>query len=170
MQQLVAEMTRPVVLSDRALRQLARIKGAQRTHVQSDRTEPTASQLASQTGLSREQVERLRAVERTPRSLEEPLGSDEDAASTFEEMLADPVAQDGYDHVDEQLEVEAVRELSKVLDDRERHILNAHYGIGCRAQTLREIAGALELSPERVRQIEERGLAKLRAAVDGAVA
>jgi RNA polymerase sigma factor (sigma-70 family) len=171
MQQLVAEMTRPVVLSDRALRQLARVKGAQRAHVQADRTEPSTAQLIERTGLSRAQIESLRAVERPPRSLEEPLGSDDDGASTFEELLADPGSEDAYEHVIEQLEVDCVRELSKdQLDDRERKILNSHYGIGCKAQTLREIAGVLGLSPERVRQIEENGLAKLRAAAEDGVA
>jgi RNA polymerase sigma factor (sigma-70 family) len=166
MQQLVAEMTRPVVLSDRALRQLARVKGAQQSLRQATRCEPSINELCECTGLSRTQIESLRAVERPPRSLEEPLGADDDGAGKFEDLLADPGAEDGYDHVEDHFEVETVRELAKDLDERERTILNSHYGLGCQAQTLREIAGVLGLSPERVRQIEERGLAKLRAAVD----
>jgi DNA-directed RNA polymerase sigma subunit (sigma70/sigma32) len=50
MQQLVSELTRPVVLSDRALRLLARLKRAQRQHVQADHREPTSEQLAEATG------------------------------------------------------------------------------------------------------------------------
>src|SRR5207253_7791852 len=73
MQQLVAEMTRPVVLSDRALRQLARVKEARRAHLQAHKREPSAAELAAATGFTREQVESLIATERMPRGLEEPL-------------------------------------------------------------------------------------------------
>ena len=79
MQQLVAEVTGPVVLSDRALRQLARVKDARRTHLQAGGHEPSTAELVETTGLSREQVENLVAVERTPRALEEPTGEGADA-------------------------------------------------------------------------------------------
>jgi DNA-directed RNA polymerase sigma subunit (sigma70/sigma32) len=50
------------------------------------------------------------------------------------------------------------------LDAREREILCARYGLGCTAQTLRDVAGDHGVSAERVRQIEERALGKMRAA------
>src|SRR4051794_23599435 len=62
MQQLVAELTRPVVMSDRALRQLARVKQARRDHVQEQKSEPSTSDLSGRTGIAREQIERLVAV------------------------------------------------------------------------------------------------------------
>src|SRR4051812_20431484 len=68
MQQLVSELTRPVVLSDRAARHLARIKEAQQEHLRTCGTEPTPLEIASRTGLGREQVENLIAVERKPRA------------------------------------------------------------------------------------------------------
>ena len=64
MQQLVAELTRPVVLSDRALRHLARLKDAYRRLIQASGTEPSVAELARATGLSREQVENLLVVDR----------------------------------------------------------------------------------------------------------
>jgi len=57
MQQLVSELERPVVLSDRALRQLARVRDEHREHLQRHGREPSCAELASGAGLAREQVE-----------------------------------------------------------------------------------------------------------------
>ena len=51
-----------------------------------------------------------------------------------------------------------------MLNDRERAAVSAHYGVGGPAQTLRELAGTLGVSAERVREIEQGALAKLRVA------
>jgi RNA polymerase primary sigma factor len=165
MQQLVAEVRRPVVLSDRALRQLARVKDARREHVQGEGKEPSNDDLAERTGLAVEQVQRLIAIDRTPRGLEELLGNGaEDGAGTIGDTVADPTGEDGYESVIGRIASEQVSGLPDSLSERERTIICARYGIGCDAQTLREIAEGLGLSAERVRQIEERALAQLRAA------
>jgi RNA polymerase sigma factor (sigma-70 family) len=170
MQQLVAQMTRPIVLSDRALRRLARIKHARRELLQSTEREPTAAELAEATGLTRAQVDSLLAAERMPRGLEEPIGDGEPAPSTVGEMVADPVAEDAYDRVDQRIEVESLRALAGGLAARERGIVFSHYGLAGPARTLREIAVELQLSVERVRQIEDRALGKLREASVASVA
>jgi RNA polymerase primary sigma factor len=166
MQQLVAELTRPVVLSDRALRQLARVKDARRGLLQDKGREPTVAELAEATGLTREQIENLVAVERAPRALDEPIGDDEGRDGSFGELLADPGAEDAYDRVDRALQIEELRKLPSELCERERKILRARFGLNGRQQTLREVAGTLDLSAERVRQIEEGALEKLRAELE----
>src|SRR5260370_24993107 len=75
MQQVVSELSRPIVLSDRALRQLARIKTAQRQFEQAGKREATSAELAAIVGLPRSQVESLLQTERTARGLDEPAGS-----------------------------------------------------------------------------------------------
>jgi RNA polymerase sigma factor (sigma-70 family) len=170
MQQLVAEVTRPAVLSDRALRQLARVNDARREHLQAQGREPSTAELAAMTGFTREQVESLIAFDRPPRGLKEALSGGDSAAATFEDVLPDPSAEAEFERVVERMEIERLRDLSEGLGERERDILFAHYGLGRPAQTLREIAGRLGLSIERVRQIEERALGKLRdAAASGAL-
>jgi RNA polymerase sigma factor (sigma-70 family) len=164
MQQLVAEVTRPAVLSDRALRGLARVKGARREYTQAHGREPTGDELVAETGLTRDQVDSLLSIERAPRGLDELLGG-EDATTTLGEMLVDPVAEGEYEKVIEQVEIEQVRDLSEHLGTRERSVLEHHYGLGGQAvKTLREIGDELGLSAERVRQIEQQALDKLRAA------
>ena len=80
MQRLVAELGQPVVLSDRALRQLAQVKEARRDLQQSSGSEPSTGRLATTTGLKREQVDHLIAVERAPRALDEPVKGPETGA------------------------------------------------------------------------------------------
>jgi RNA polymerase sigma factor (sigma-70 family) len=80
------------------------------------------------------------------------------------ELVADPVSEDEYERIVAQVVTEQVRELTDALDDRERSVLYEHYGVGCPPRTFREIGARLDLSAERVRQIEEQALEKLRAA------
>jgi RNA polymerase primary sigma factor len=120
--------------------------------------------LAAASGLGREQVESILEAERAPRLLSEAMQADEWTAATLGEQIADPVSEDAYERIIEQVVTAQVRPLTGVLDDRERSILNDHYGVGRPARTLREIGASLGLSAERVRQIEEQALDKLRAA------
>ncbi len=164
MQQLVAELTRPMVLSDRTLRQLAQLKRAHGEFVRHRGHEPTGADLAVDTGLSREQVRDLLAVERIPQSLDDPVAGSDEEIGTFGELLVDPLASDAYEQLLDHSEVEQVRALLGSLSERERRILRSRYGLDGPEQSLREVGESLGLSGERVRQIEERALGKLRAA------
>lgn len=164
MQELVAELTRPVALSDHAVRGLAQVRAARRDHVQAHGAEPTTAELAAATGFTRAQLDSLLATERTPRSFEEPLVADEGAAATFGEMVADPGAEKEYDQVLDNMEIQAMRNLADRLGDRERTVLQRHYGLGVPPQTLSRIGAGLGLTAERVRQIEKEALEKLRYA------
>jgi RNA polymerase primary sigma factor len=164
MQELVAEMTRPVALSDHAVRGLARVRAARRDHLQAEGAEPTKAQLAAATGFTRARLDTLLAVERRPRSFDEPLGAEEDTTATFGEMVADPGAEKAYDQVLDRMEVQDVRDLADRLDERERAVLSGHYGLGRPRQTLHEIGSDLGLTAERIRQIEKAALEKLREA------
>jgi RNA polymerase primary sigma factor len=166
MQQLVSELTRPVVLSDRALRQLARTKDAQRLFAQDHRREPSQAELADQAGVTKEQLGYLLAAERTPRAFDEPVAAGEAGSSSLAELLADPAAEDALDHVPRRHAAQLLEDVMVTLSDRERLVLNLHFGFDGREQTLREIAGTLGVSAERVRQIEQDALEKLRKECD----
>ncbi len=165
MQQLVAELTGPVVLSDRGARNLVQMKRARSDFFQEYRREPSDSELARSARMPLDQVQQLVSVERAPSSLQARLPSDDDMATTFADRLGDPAAEDDYERILELVDGEHIRDLAAGLEQRERRIVFAHYGIDCRQRTLREIGREFNLSVERVRQLEERALDKLRRAV-----
>ena len=165
MQQLVSELTRPSVLSDRALRQLSRLRDAHRAAVQETGREPQRDELASRSGLSADQVDDLLSVDRAPRSVDDRVPLDDGAVGTFGDLLADPLAEGAYERVLDSIETEQLLALLAGLSDRERGVLRARYGVGSgEEESLRSIAGRLGISAERVRQIESRALGKLAAA------
>ena len=164
MQEFVAEVTRPTALSDHAVRALARVRTARRDHLQTAGAEPTRGELAAATGFTGAQLDSLMAVEQVPRSFEEPLRGEDGVAVTFGDLLADPVAEDEYEHVLDEMEIHAVRDLTRQLDKRERSVLTNHYGLGRPARTLQQIGSDLGVTAERVRQIEKEALEKLREA------
>jgi RNA polymerase sigma factor (sigma-70 family) len=166
MQQLIAELTRPTVLSDRTLRHLSRIKRAHGEHLAEHGHEPTSDQLAISTGLSQMQVGELLALERSPRSLEEPVDGADGELGVFGELLLDPLATDAYEQLLDHAEIEQVRALLSSLNQRERMIIRSRYGLDGPERSLRQIGERIGLSAERVRQIEQRALGKLRAAAD----
>jgi RNA polymerase primary sigma factor len=164
MQQQVAEMSGPIVLSDRALRQLARVRDTRREFTQAHQHEPSVSELADETELTRTRIERLLASERTPRSLDVRVRDDDASTETFKDLLEDPDAQDESERVLEGMETAEFADRAEMLTGRDRAIVHGHYGLGCVPETLRELAERLGLSVERVRQLEERALGRLRDA------
>ncbi len=162
MQELVAELTRPVALSDRAARNLSRIRRTRNEHLQRDGREATTDELSASTGLAPEQVESLLVTERMPRALEDRWRADDPSSPTVGETLVDPVAEQAYEKVLDTLEIHGVLDLTDDLEERERAVIRSHYGLGQEPRTLSEIGAGLGLTAERARQIEAAALTKLR--------
>ncbi|HEX7300106.1 MAG TPA: sigma factor-like helix-turn-helix DNA-binding protein [Solirubrobacteraceae bacterium] len=163
MQQVVSELSRPVVLSDRALRHLARLKDRQREYAQAHGAEPTLKELADAAGLTVDQVHSLFTAERPARALEEPVNG-EDGGSTFGELLSDARGQEGFEQVVLRYGIDQLPCLLRELSERESAIVRARYGLDGQEKTLRELGASMGVSAERVRQIEQSALEKMRAA------
>jgi RNA polymerase primary sigma factor len=164
MQQLVSEMARPIVLSDRALRQLARVRAAERRFEQEHGREPTRRELADSTGFDLEHVESLTCAARRSRGLEERVGGEPDDGAALVDRVVDPRAEDAYELVPTRIACTQLPSLLAALDDRERTVIRDRFGLGCASRTLREVAKDLGVSAERVRQIEQEALEKCRMA------
>ena len=99
------------------------------------------------------------ALERVPQSMDEASAGRRGELGAFGELLADPLAGDAYEQLLDHSEIEQVRALLGSLNDRERMILRARYGLGGSGGSLRDIGERIGLSGERVRQIEQRAWA-----------
>jgi len=163
MQHLVSELTMPVVLSDRALRHLSRVRDAHTAFVQHHDRQPSPNELADAAGLSPDQVTSLIATGQPARPLDAAPNHDERSVGPFGDLLVDPLAEDEYQLVLDRIEIDQLRNLLSGLSDRERMVLSSRYGLHGQEQSLRQIASRLGLSAERVRQIEQRALGKLRS-------
>jgi RNA polymerase sigma factor (sigma-70 family) len=163
MQQVVSELSRPVVLSDRALRQLARVREARRTFLRVRSREPSLPELATSSELPLGQLQKLLVAERQPRGLEEPIDETTRGGATFGDLLRDPSAEEAFDELALRLGATEVPRLLGRLTRRERRVIEARYGLGGPERTLRELGRSLGVSAERVRQIEQAALEKMRA-------
>ena len=94
-------------------------------------------------------------------SLNEPV--DEEGEAEFGDLLEQYVIPDTDEAILRESFEETLREALAQLSEKERQILSLRFGLGDdNPRTLREIGGALGISRERVRQIENQALAKLR--------
>jgi RNA polymerase primary sigma factor len=129
--------------------------------------EPRPEELAARLGLAVNKVELLLEAARHPTSLESPVGERE------ETPLGDLVRDVNTRSPEEaairgQLAKEVERAMGP-LNEREREVLRLRYGLGLdREMTLEEIGRRLSITRERVRQIEAKAVAKMRAARDHA--
>ena len=166
MQRLVAELSGPIVLSDRALRQLAQLRDTRSAFMRAHSREPSIQELASAAGVETEQVHGLLGAERPARGLEEAVADEDTSAPRFGDFVADPRSEDAYDDAVWRLGAEQLPALLDCLNERERMVIRARYGLGEQPRTLRELAVALGLSGERVRQIEQCAIERMRDMAD----
>ena len=127
--------------------------------------DPTVDELASELQVSPAVVEHWQTVSLKPASLDAPLGDDDSAQ--FGDVVADDRATLPYDQInDSQLKTE-VEGLLDHLDHREREILRYRYGLqGAVEETLEDVGKRFGITRERVRQIQNAAVTKLREMMD----
>src|SRR6266487_6622502 len=126
--------------------------------------EPTDEELGEEIGIASEKVARLKSVGISPASLDAPLGDDD--STEFGEMIGDEEAQTPFELVrDKNLRGE-VDGLIAVLDSREKKIISQRFGLdGGKPKTLEDISKNFGVTRERIRQLQNIALAKLRRAL-----
>jgi RNA polymerase primary sigma factor len=126
--------------------------------------EPSDEELAEEVGICAAKLAQLRTVSIRPASLDAPM-SDEDGTQ-FGEIVGDDNAVDPAENLSDKNMQEEISELLHVLDERERKIIMARFGLdGGNARTLEEVGEKFGVTRERIRQLQNMALAKLRRAL-----
>ena len=158
--QALAEQSRIVRLPLNQVGNLNRINRAFSKFEQQNERCPSISELAEMMEVDKERIEEVVKVTGRHSSLDAPFSDGE------ENGMLDILADDTGPQTDNVLEKESlsieIRRTLNCLPERERQILSMFYGIGQPEMTLEEIGNKLKLSRERVRQIKEKTLKKLR--------
>jgi len=127
--------------------------------------EATDEELAEELGYPVNRIKQWRSAAIRPTSLEAPLGDDED--SRVAEVVKDENADTPYELLEEKANTHMVRSMVETLDAREQEILRQRFGLdGDDKKTLEEIGEQFGVTRERIRQIEELALRKLRKKIE----
>lgn len=128
--------------------------------------DPTDEELAHELDLDPRRIRQYRQASKAPVSLDSPIGGEDDS-DRVSEIVADPNAAAPFDRLVKETDTQLVRELLTTLDPRESAILAMRFGLKDDTQrTLEEIGGRLGVTRERIRQIQEQALKKLRARME----
>jgi RNA polymerase primary sigma factor len=123
--------------------------------------EPSMDEVAEVLGITAEEARALRVAGRQPMSLEEPHGEDEE--NGLQNLLSAAGTDGPGAAVDHHLLKDRVREVLRSLAPRDRAVIELRFGLhDGRSRTLDEVAKHFGITRERVRQLESRGLKKLR--------
>lgn len=120
---------------------------------------PTIDELVAQVDLAPERVSNAMAAAQRDMSLDAPVSDDQETSLLA--LLADP--ENGTTAIEEEALMETLRESLQVLNRRELQIVEWYFGLnGAKARTLEEIGQELDVTRERVRQLRNRALGKMR--------
>ena len=126
--------------------------------------EPTDDELAEEIGLSRGKVSQLKTASIRPASLDAPISDDD--STEFGEIVGDADAQTPFELLRDKNLRNEVSNLLEVLDDRERKIIFQRFGLdGGKPKTLEAVGKKFGVTRERIRQLQNIALAKLRRAL-----
>ena len=127
--------------------------------------EPSTAELARHLGISRAKAAQLRTVGVNPLSLDAPIGDDDD--NRFSDIIQDEGALTPYELLRAKTMRQEIRQHVKCLTPREAEIVTLRFGLdGQEPRTLEEVGKKFKVTRERVRQIQEVAIAKLRRRVD----
>ncbi len=123
--------------------------------------EPTDEELSEEMGVPRYKIAQLRVVSLRPSSLDAPMGDDDHSA--FGDIVADDAALDPSEVLRDKTLRREVMEMLEELDERERAIITTRFGLdGSTPMTLEMIGRKFKVTRERIRQIQNLALHKIR--------
>jgi RNA polymerase primary sigma factor len=162
MMRAMADQGRTIRVPSHVVEMLNRITKADRELNVELKREPTFAELAERTLIPAEKIEELKQISSVTISLDEPVSSDEDS-TTWGDKFGGDTTDSPADVAQRRELVDAVSLELDHLPDRDRRIIDKRFGISSgEPQTLDDVAKQEGVTRERIRQIEQKTLARLR--------
>jgi RNA polymerase primary sigma factor len=157
----IADKARTIRIPVHMVEKLNRVTHVERQLVQRLGREPEPAEIAAELRCSVRDVRDILRVAQMPISLEKPVGDEED--SELGDFVADETGEEPYEAATERLQREDIQRALDALPERERQVIELRYGLrGHEPLTLEEVGRAFGVTRERVRQIENNTLKKLK--------
>ncbi len=159
--QSIVEHSRIVRLPLNKVGSYNRVNEAYINFVQTFEREPSNEELAEVLEMTPKEVANMLRSNTRHVSMDSPLGGEDSDATMLDVFVTNDEHMPDTDLLDESLREEVQQGLS-ILSEREKEVISAYYGLEDKSMTLEEIGEAFGLTRERVRQIKERAIRRLR--------
>jgi RNA polymerase primary sigma factor len=157
----IADKARTIRIPVHMVEKLNRVTHVERQLVQRLGREPEPAEIAAELKISVREVRDILRVAQMPVSLEKPVGDEDE--SELGDFVADDSVEEPFDAATENLQREDIQRALDALPERERQVIELRYGLrGHEPLTLEEVGRAFGVTRERIRQIENNTLRKLK--------
>jgi RNA polymerase primary sigma factor len=157
----IADQARTIRIPIHIIEIINKLNRTSRTLVQQMGREPTLEEIAEKMRMSLDKVQKILKIIKKPISLETPIGEEED--SRLGDFIEDKEVISPQDAAISSNMAKQIQKVLSTLKKREEKILKMRFGIGEKHDhTLEEVGQDFELSRERIRQIEDKALRKLK--------
>ena len=158
----IADQARTIRIPIHMIETINRINKINRKYLQEEGKEPDVSIIAKEVGLSVDKVKQVIKITKEPISLEAPIGNEDDGK--FGDFVEDRSSLSPMDHILKNDLKEQIDDVLDQLNDREKAVIRMRFGLldDESDRTLEEIGKELNVTRERVRQIESSAIKKLK--------
>ena len=157
----IADQGRTIRIPVHMVENINKVNRSARDLVQKLGRDPTTEELARETHMSVDRIREIQRISREPVSMETPVGDEED--SSLGDFIRDDTTPHPADEAARTMLREQIREILSDLTEREQQVLRLRYGLDDdRSRTLEEVGRQLNVTRERIRQIEAKALRKLK--------
>ncbi len=157
----IADQGRTIRIPVHMVENINKVNRASRELVQKLGRDPTPEELAKEAHMSVDRIREIQRISREPVSMETPVGDEED--SSLGDFIRDDTTPVPADEAARTMLREQIREILNDLTEREQQVLRLRYGLDDdRSRTLEEVGKQLNVTRERIRQIEAKALRKLK--------
>ena len=157
----IADQARTIRIPVHMVETINKLVREQRNLLQELGQDPTPEQIAERMDMTPDKVREILKIAQEPVSLETPIGEEDD--SHLGDFIEDEVIENPVDYTTRVVLREQLDEVLDTLTDREENVLRLRFGLDDgKMRTLEDVGKVLNVTRERIRQIEAKALRKLR--------